>query len=372
MAYIRSRKLTSGRMSWTAACYIGWDAERRKPVQKSRSFPTKRAATAWAAETEVAAHAGRILPVGPLTLGAYLGPWLIETAPALAASTIEKREATVRLHLAPLLGETPLDKLNTNTIESAYARVAENAGPAAAEKTASILHKALSDARRRGLIGHNPADDARAPRSRRKPEPQISEGDLRGVIAAADEAGIGALIYTLASSGARRGEVLALDWTAFDSTAATLRISRSLSYVGGRLIIGPTKTAGSNRLIYLSGEAVRRLQRHRVAQAEQRLQAIEWRSEAIFTNAVGDYRDPRNLHRTWARVCKRVGVKITLHGLRHAFASRALANGASIASVAAQLGHSSPRTTLARYAHAIPQDQRNAVAIVGRVLAGAR
>ena len=45
---------------------------------------------------------------------------------------------------------------------------------------------------------------------------------------------------------------------------------------------------------------------------------------------------------------------MTLHGLRHAFASRDLANGASIASVAAQLSHSSPRTTLVRYAHSVP------------------
>ena len=369
MAYIRSRKLTSGRVSWTAVCYVGWDAERRKPVQTSRSFPTKRAATAWAAKTEVAAREGRIVPVGPMTLGAYLGPWLSDTAPGLAAKTMETREAVVRLHLSPLLGSIPLDKLTASAIDSAYARVAERAGPAAAEKTASVLHKALADGRRRGLIGHNPADDARPPRSRRRPEPQISEHDLRRVIAAADEGGIGALIYTLASTGARRGELLAVEWTDFDPAAATLRIARSLSYVGGRIIIGPTKTAGSRRLVYLDSEAVRRLQRHRVAQAEQRLLATEWRTEAIFTNGKGGYCEPANLHRVWARVCKRAGVSMTLHQLRHAFASRALANGASIASVAAQLGHSSPRTTLARYAHAIPQDQRTAVAIVGRALA---
>lgn len=366
MAYIRSRKLTSGRVSWSAVCYIGWDAERRKPVQSSRSFPTKRAAAAWAAKPEVAAREGRIVPVGPVTLGAYLGPWLSDTAPGLADKTMESRTAAVKVHLTPLLGKTPIDKLTASAIESAYARVAERAGPAAAEKSASVLHKALADARRRGLIGHNPADDARPPRSRRKPEPQISEDDLRRVIAAADEAGIGALIYTLASTGARRGELLAVEWTDFDPVAATLRIARSLAYVGGRIIIGPTKTAGSRRLVYLDGEAVRRLQRHRVTQNEQRLQATEWRTEAIFTNGKGGFCEPRNLHRVWARVCKRAGVSMTLHGLRHGFASRALANGAS---VAAQLGHSSPKTTLSRYAHAVPQDQRAAVAIVGRALA---
>lgn len=369
MAYIRSRKLTSGRVSWSAVCYIGWDAERRKPVQTSRSFSTKRAAKAWAAKTEVAAREGRIVPVAPMTLGAYLQPWLKDTAPSLALKTVEDREAVVRLHLTPLLGKTPLDKLTTSAIESAYACVAERSGRGAAEKAHTVLHKALADARRRGLIGHNPSDDARPPRPRRKPQPQISEGDLRRVIASADEEGIGALIYTLASSGARRGEILALEWAAFDPAAGTLRVDRSLAYVGGRITIGPTKTAGSRRLVYLDSEAVRRLQRHRVTQAEERLRASAWRSEAIFTNAVGDYCDPRNLHRVWARVCKRAGVSMTLHGLRHAFASRALANGASIASVAAQLGHSSPRTTLARYAHAVPQDQRAAVAIVGRALA---
>ena len=315
------------------------------------------------------ARSGRIVAVAPTTLGAYLDRWLKDTAPALAPKTVADREAVVRLHLTPLLGRTLLARLNPSGIESAYASVAESSGLGAAEKAASTLHKALADARRRGLIGHNPAADARAPRSRPRPQPQISEGDLRRVIAAADEEGIGALIYTLASAGLRRGEALAAEWADFDPALGTLRVDRSLAYVGGRIIIGPTKTLGSRRAVYLDSEAVRRLQRHRAVQAERRLRASEWRTEAIFANAAGDYQDPHNLRRIWVRVCKRAGVKLTLHGLRHAFASRALANGASIASVAAQLGHSSPRTTLARYAHALPQDQRAAVAIVGRALA---
>ena len=326
MAYIRSRKLKNGRASWSATCYIGWDAERRKPVQASRSFATKRAAAAWASKTEVATREGRLVPVAPTTLGAYLQPWLKDMAPGLALATVEKREAVVRLHLTPLLGKIPLAKLTAHGIEGAYARVAERSGPAAAEKVHTVLHKALADARRRGLVGHNAADDARTPRSRRTAEPQISEDDLRRIIASADEEGIGTLIYTLASTGARRGEVLALEWPAFDADAGTLRVDQSLAYVGGRINIGPTKTAGSQRLVYLNAEAVRRLQRHRVAQAEQRLRASEWRSGAIFTNAAGDFCDPRNLHRRWARVCRGAGVKMRLHDLRHGFASRALAN----------------------------------------------
>ena len=151
------------------------------------------------------------------------------------------------------------------------------------QRVAQIAHRCASARLDR------PQSRRRRPSTSNAPKARTTDQRRRTTvrIAAADEAGIGALIYTLASTGARRGEMLGVEWSAFDPAAATLRIDRSLASVGGRLIIGPAKTAGSNRLIYLDNEAVRRLQRHRVAQAKQRLRASQWRSEAIFTNAAG-------------------------------------------------------------------------------------
>ena len=54
--------------------------------------------------------------------------------------------------------------------------------------------------------------------------------------------------------------------------------------------------------------------------------------------------------RTWYRLCKKAGVKIRIHDLRHGFASMLVSGGRSLYEVQQILGHSDPKVTM-RYAH---------------------
>lgn len=60
------------------------------------------------------------------------------------------------------------------------------------------------------------------------------------------------------------------------------------------------------------------------------------------------------------------GVK--LHGLRHFMATRMLAQGVDVRTVAGRLGHANPATTLKVYAHFIPEADRAAADDLGRLL----
>ena len=57
-------------------------------------------------------------------------------------------------------------------------------------------------------------------------------------------------------------------------------------------------------------------------------------------------------------------VKAMLHDLRHTAATWMLAAGIDVASVARILGHATPTTTLAIYAHALPAAESQAVASI--------
>lgn len=63
---------------------------------------------------------------------------------------------------------------------------------------------------------------------------------------------------------------------------------------------------------------------------------------------------------TWHRFCRQAGVSIPPYAMRHLAATLMLAAGADVASVAANLGHSTPAVTLKVYAHAMPAGQRDA------------
>lgn len=52
----------------------------------------------------------------------------------------------------------------------------------------------------------------------------------------------------------------------------------------------------------------------------------------------------------WYRICRKAGIKIRIHDLRHGFASMLVSNGRSLYEVQQILGHSDPKVTM-RYAH---------------------
>jgi len=365
MAHIR--KTTRGR--WQAIVFLG-TVEGRKRYQ-SRTFDRRRDAEAWAARQAVAVREGRLLPSAPLTVADWLQRWLADGQRTWAPKTIEQRELVIRLHLIPTLGRRRLDRLTPATVQAAYTQLTERTGPRMVGVAHAVLRAALGVAKRLGLVGVNAALDAVPPSHQPKQRPSVEEGDLRRILDAAHEEGPmwSAFVYLLASSGLRRGEALGAAWSDLDLDAGVLNVRRCLVYVGGRPVVSSPKTAHSKRTVALDGEAVRRLQVHRVAQAAQRLRAGgTWRdANIIFASEAGGYLC--NVPRVWPRICRRAGMSLSLHELRHCFASRALARGASIASVSRQLGHSSPATTLRVYAHATLEDQREAVATVSAALA---
>lgn len=67
----------------------------------------------------------------------------------------------------------------------------------------------------------------------------------------------------------------------------------------------------------------------------------------------------------WDKAVKDAGIEhIPMYNIRHVAISQMLANGADLASVAAQAGHSTPATTSSFYAHVISGGQQRAAALL--------
>jgi integrase len=99
----------------------------------------------------------------------------------------------------------------------------------------TIIHKVLGQAVKDGLLLRNPADAATPPTAREAKAPEMHPWDAAQLAAflgwAATEAQNYALWHTLAMTGMRRGEALALRWRDVDLEAGTLSIRRSAGMV---------------------------------------------------------------------------------------------------------------------------------------------
>ena len=86
---------------------------------------------------------------------------------------------------------------------------------------------------------------------------------------------------------------------------------------------------------------------------------------------VGGLYDPTNFERWWSSFRKKHGFPtLKFHELRHTQATQLLANGVDVKTVQARLGHANASVTLNWYAHAIPENDVEAAAVVGSLFAG--
>jgi integrase len=158
------------------------------------------------------------------------------------------------------------------------------------------------------------------------------------------------LFHTLADTGLRPSEALALQWPDIDTSARTVRVERAVTI--GRQI-KPTKT-GSARTVPLTvplAEALAKWHRNVVRKPG--------RSEFVFpSRQTGGPLNVKRVGRHFRGLLRRAGLgPFKLYDLRHTLASHLLDQGVKITDVADVMGHSKPTTTLQFYAHSIPGDK---------------
>jgi integrase len=223
----------------------------------------------------------------------------------------------------------------------------------------ATLRRALNDAVADEGYGlsRNVAALVNLPAGQSKKAPQPSEEDLSKVFAEMITDKRRALWLTMLALGERRGEALGMRWSLTDLDAASTKLRKQVQRIRGevnpdtgkrrgRLVEKDLKTDASKAALGLPPSLVEVLRVHKREQAAAQLAARRWAdADLIFTTSVGTALEPRNVNRDWDAVCERAGVKIRLHDLRHAAASLAFAEGASMKEVQALLRHTRESTT---------------------------
>jgi len=210
------------------------------------------------------------------------------------------------------------------------------------------LRTAMRQAVAWGLLESDLAAGLRAPRVPRQERRVLTQQELQAVLNAARGYKYYLVIRLLALTGMRLGEVLGLKWQDIDFKKETLTVKRAAD--GRHRKLKPqTKTASSERMFKLDEETMRLLTAHK---KEQKIVAMN--NETLVFSCNGRVVREDVIRRTLNYALKKAGLPhIRVHDLRHTAGSLLLDAGYSFPSVAAFLGHSSPATTAAVYAHAI-------------------
>src|SRR6266545_605862 len=347
-------------------------------------FRTRREAQAALNEAKAALRAGTFVEPSRLTLGAFLTEqWLPTVRAAVRPTTWTTYRIYAEAQVLPALGNVPLQTLMAAHLNRLYADLAEHGRrdgrgglkPKSVRHVHVLLHKALSDAVRWGLVARNVAGAADPPRVPRRDRGVWSAEELRTFLEAISGDRLAAMWLLFATTGMRRSELLGLPWSAvdLDVTPGRLGVVQTVVVVDKRpVVVAEAKTVTSRRQLALDPFTVAALKAHRVRQLEERLAwGPAWTDTGlVFTREDGRVLHPEHVTKRFARLVRDTDLPpITLHGVRHSYATAALAAGEPLKVVSERLGHASTSITANLYQHVLPSmDERTANAVAKLIL----
>ncbi len=269
---------------------------------------------------------------------------LIEVAPARVVTTrsAAKRMGAVETGDGKRFGDIPVSRLSWKDIEELYAGMkALGHGSAWVRRCATVLARALELARKRGLIDANPAKDATRPRTVRSKPFAPTSAEVRAVLAFVRKtnAETADLATVVASTGMRKGEVLALRWCDIDLGCPEAHVAAAITDGGPGVGVLRKSTKGSDwRDVPLTERAAAAL-RSQWGRRRQLLDVDPSPEDYVFPASVEGRVPlrPDALSGRW--VAARGASEITMQHLRHYAATAMLDAGESYRTVADILGN---------------------------------
>ena len=151
-------------------------------------------------------------------------------------------------------------------------------------------------------------------------------------------------------TGLRYAELTGLKWSDVDIRARKLKVRRSAYFIEDHkeFVVGEPKTSNGYRDIYLTDEAIRVL----CAEKKLRKEASSYDSEFIFLGLNGRPITRSIYNRQLKDICRKIGIDpLSMHKLRHTFATRCIESGMKPKTLQKILGHSDVTITLNYYVH---------------------
>jgi len=358
-----------GKDSWELRVYLGTDPETGRQRWASRTVHGSRR-FAQAQLCELAEEAGYAhLRAG--TLSDLLDRWFEAASPGWARTTVSHTRSVIDCYLKPHLGHLHLAKLTTEDIDDFYGHLLRAGGrndrplaPGTVARVHGVLHRALGQAVRWEWVWLNPASNASPPRvppaEIRPPSPEQVARLLDA--ARQDDPALFCFIRLAASTGARRGQLLALRWNAIDWEAGAVAFTRALVQGPHGPELRPTKSHRTHRAD-LDGATLGILEDHRARVEVQASGCGTVLAESAFVFSLEPNGSmpwlPNWVTKRFIAQRRAAGFgSFRLHDLRHFMATQMLAAGIPIMTVAQRLNHARASTTLNVYAHAIPGGDR--------------
>ena len=272
----------------------------------------------------------------------------------------------MRNHVLPSFADRPLGSVTRTDVQAFVAEVQAKGLAASTVRQCYLLVAGVySSAVESDLITRSPCRRIHLPKVDQEEMRFLDQDEVSALIDAMDPR-YPALIATAAYTGARFGELAALQTSRLDLLGGTLTVTEQLTEVKGRLETRPPKTPASRRQIALPRSLCGIVAEHLTKSPPV--------NGYVFYSPNGARLRRTSFRRRFFLPAVRasVGEPLRFHDLRHSHVSMLIAQGEHPKVIQTQLGHSSIRVTLDRYGHLFEGLDEAAAARLDETLAANR
>ena len=280
------------------------------------------------------------------------------------------REMLVRINAE--IGPLKLQDIRADHLNRLYAKLAEpgqnqHTGGGLSAKTIIEHHRVissiLSQAVKEQLIPSNTAQRATPPKVPKHEMDAFEADEIRAIIAALETEPLKWQVLTmlLIATGARRGEIMGLQWKNVDFENNRLYLCENRIYTPKSGAFSTTLKTGENRYVSISPSVVDLLKHWKKEQSAFFTHLGIVPSGYVMTADNGQPMHPDSPTDWLAKFAMRHNLPpIHPHKFRHTQASLLISEGVDILTVSKRLGHAKVSTTLDIYSHVLAKSDQQA------------
>lgn len=324
-----------------------------------------------------------------MTVGQWLDTWLdTYKKNSVRQNTFESYQIIVNSHLKPSLGVFKLKELQPQQVQSMLNKKLENGklkdggkrkkgdslSPRMVEHIYSVLHMALEQALKNGLVIRNVCHAVDKPKKEKHEFIPWTIEQTNTFLSSTKGSRLFPLYMVAWGTGLRRSEILGLQWPDIDWKNETLTVKRTLIKVKGGHKFSAPKTKMSRRTIPLPKPVIDALKTWKAQQAQEKL---SWNGEQskyeeskriqynplnmVFCDEAGQHYKSNFITDSFKKDTKKAKLpEIRFHDLRHGHATMLLELGEDLKVISDRLGHSTISLTADTYSHVRERMQKEA------------
>ena len=296
------------------------------------------------------------------TVAEWLEGWLAGKKRAKRASTVRGYESHIRVHISPVLGDLPLERLNAGHVEQVLATVPGSAGTR--HRVLATLRAALNAAVRQRQLTYNPCAGIELEPENPAEAQRWTPAEAKHFLAYVADDPMGLMFRVMVLRGCRRAELCGFRWSYADLDRGVLTVRRPILQLGGKLHEEATaKTRTGDRLVFLDHDTAGLLRAHHETQElERQFTGEAWQdNDLIFCQPDGRPWNPDHVSKRFKKLAAQASVPvIKLHdGGRHTGNSLMRDAGVDQELRMREVGHAS-RDINDRYTHVLEEAHRAA------------